>query len=336
MNKILYVGNDLVHKTGYFSAMEKLYLGLTDEGYNIKKVSSKKNPLIRLLDMIIKVTKFRNWVDIVFIDTFSTTSFYYAFVISQLCRVFKIKYVPILHGGNLPSRLDKSKKLSQLIFGNSFCNVSPSQYLKHEFEERGFSCSLIPNSIELSELPYKQRQLIQPKLLYVRAFAEIYNPSMAIRVLKILKNKYPNASLCMIGPDKDGTLEKTKDLIKNLNLYNSVEITGILNRHEWYRKSEDYDIFINTTNIDNTPVSIIEAMALGIPVVSTNVGGMPYLIDHDIDGVLIEKNNDKEMTEAIIEMIETNNLSLSIKAREKVENYSWDVVKSKWFELLSY
>ncbi len=335
ISNILYIGNDLAGKTGYFSAMEKLSTGLSSEGFNVRKASKKKNIFLRIIDMVFYTIKNKKWVDVLLIDTFSTYSFYYALVISQLCRLLKIKYIPILHGGNLPNRLTRSKRLSKLIFENSFYNISPSHYLKDKFKERGFSCLLIPNSIDLSELKYTRRKIIQPKLLYVRAFADIYNPSMAVRVLKTLKDKYPNASLCMIGPDRDGTLQDVKKLIKKLDLNDSVEITGVLNRHEWYKKSEEYDVFINTTNVDNTPVSIIEAMALGLPVISTNAGGMPYLINHNIDGVLVEKNNYREMTEAIIEMIESNNLSFSIKAREKVESYSWDIVKTKWIELLS-
>ena len=173
-----------------------------------------------------------------------------------------------------------------------------------------------------------------PKLLYVRAFAEIYNPTLAIEVLKELKNTYPKAILCMIGPDKDGTLEDVKQLINKYHLNESVEITGVLSKEEWHKKSENYDIFINTTNIDNTPISVIEAMALGLPVVSTNVGGLPYLIQQNLDGVLVEKNNPSAMTKEICKILEENKYSLAINARKKVENFDWNIVQSKWIEIL--
>ena len=115
---------------------------------------------------------------------------------------------------------------------------------------------------------------------------------MAIEVLKELKNTYPNAALCMVGPDKDGTQADVQQLIKRYQLHDSVEITGVLSKEDWHKKSEDFDIFINTTNVDNTPVSVIEAMALGLPVVSTNAGGLPYLINNGKDGILIEKESE--------------------------------------------
>jgi glycosyltransferase involved in cell wall biosynthesis len=214
-------------------------------------------------------------------------------------------------------------------------NIAPSEYLQHKFEQKGFDTELIPNVIPLHQYPFKQRKRIAPKLLYVRAFAKIYNPTMAIEVLKELKNTYPKAILCMIGPDKDGTLEDVKQLINKYHLNKSIEITGVLSQEEWHKKSQQYDIFINTTNVDNTPVSVIEAMALGLPVVSTNVGGLPFLIQHNINGVLVEKNHSIAMTREICKIVEENKQSLALNAREKVENFDWDIIQNKWLKILN-
>ena len=73
---------------------------------------------------------------------------------------------------------------------------------------------------------------------------------------------------------------------------------------------------------------------MSTPVVSTNVGGMPYLIQHNEDGVLVEKNNPSAMTTEICKILEENKYSLAINARKKVENFDWNIVKSKWIEIL--
>jgi len=335
MNKtILYIGNDLIKKTKYTTTMDTLSYLLSSIGYIICKCSSKNNKVIRLLHMCITIVRLRNKLDYVFIDTYSTSNFYYALFTSQLCRFYKIKYLSILHGGNLPNRLKKNPILSSLIFSHSYMNIAPSEYLQQKFAQKGFDTELIPNVIPLHQYPFKERKRIAPKLLYVRAFAKTYNPTMAIEVLKELKNTYPKAILCMIGPDKDGTLEDVKQLINKYHLNKSVEITGVLSQEEWHKKSQQYDIFINTTNIDNTPVSVIEAMALGLSVVSTNVGGLPFLIQHNINGVLVEKNHPLAMTKEICKIVEENKQSLAINAREKVENFDWNIVRSKWIKLL--
>ena len=332
--RILYIGNNLVKKTNYAASMDVLSHLLGVEGFTIYKSSSKTNKFVRLLEMCFAIIRYRKKVDYILIDTYSTSNFYYALLTSQLCRFCKLTYLSILHGGNLPYRLKRNPQFSSLVFNNSYQNIAPSGYLKYEFEQKGFKTVLIPNVIPIHQYPYKERKKIAPKLLYVRAFAEIYNPTMAIEVLKELKNTYPKAVLCMIGPDKDGTLEDVKQLINKYHLNESVEITGVLSKNEWHKKSKEFDIFINTTNIDNTPVSVIEAMALGLPVVSTNVGGMPYLIQHNVDGVLVEKNNPSVMTKEICKIVSMKNSSLAENARKKVENFDWNVVKNKWLKIL--
>ncbi|XGA82111.1 glycosyltransferase [Polaribacter sejongensis] len=78
----------------------------------------------------------------------------------------------------------------------------------------------------------------------------------------------------------------------------------------------------------------MEAMALGLPLVSTNVGGIPFLIDDKIDGLLVSKANAEEMTNAIIAILNNTYPNLAIKAREKVTNFSWENNKEKWFQIL--
>lgn len=333
-SKVLYIGNNLVKKTNYATSMDILSSLLKLEGFTVYKSSSKSNKMLRLLEMCFNIISFRTKFDYVLIDTYSTSNFYYAFITSQLCRIFNLRYLPILRGGNLPYRLHHNPTLSSLIFNNSFQNIAPSGYLKYEFELKGYTTLLIPNVIPITKYNFKNRQKLQPKLLYVRSFAKIYNPTMAIEVLKELKNTYSKAVLCMVGPDKDGTLKDVKHLINTYDLQDSVEITGVLSKDEWHKKSEEFDIFINTTNVDNTPISVIEAMALGLPVVSTNVGGLPYLIDDNKDGVLVDKEQPILMAKKIIEIIEENKSSFAKMARCKVENFDWSVVRKQWLKLL--
>ncbi len=332
--KILYIGNNLVKSTKYLTTMETLSHNLNKEFFIVYKYSNKINKVSRLLDMCFSIIKHRKNVDYVLIDTYSTINFYYAFFTSQIARIFNLKYIPILHGGNLPKRIDKSKYLSKLIFKNSYKNIAPSNYLKFAFESHNFISEFIPNSLEIKTYNYKKRKVIRPKLLWVRAFNEIYNPTLAIKVLCLLKEEYPEAKLCMVGPFVDESYRKSVDLVKKNNLENIVEFTDVLLKEQWHKKSLEYDIFINTTNYDNTPVSVMEAMALGLTIVSTNVGGIPFLLDDKINSLLVSKNNPEEMTTKIISILDGNFPDLATNARKKVENFDWEVVKNKWIKIL--
>ncbi|PHR74584.1 MAG: glycosyl transferase family 1 [Lutibacter sp.] len=336
MNKILYIGNNLTKKSNYNSTLTTLSNLLKCEGFEVIISSNKKNKFYRLFAMCMAVVK-NNKIDFILIDTFSTTNFYYAYFTSQLARFFKIPYIPILHGGNLPNRLHTSPRMAKMIFNNSKINVVPSNYLKNAFEAEGYETLLIPNTIEINQYKFNERIDFKPMILWVRAFDKTYNPEMAVKVLYELKKDFLEAKLCMIGPEKDETLELTKELILKLSLEDSVEITGVLPKEEWHKKSEEFDIFINTTNFDNTPLSLIESMALGLPIISTKVGGIPFLIDDGKDGVLVDKDDVVGMANAIKNYIEnpikTN--KISNKARHKVEKFDWNYIKNKWIKVLS-
>ena len=334
--KILYIGNKLMKHGLSATSIETLGPLLESEGLEVFYSSDKMNQLLRLFDMLWAVLKYRNIVEMVLIDTYSKRSFYGIFIIIQLCRLLKMKYISILRGGTLPLRLEKSPLLSSYVFRNAYKLIAPSGYLKEKFEEKGYNTIIIPNNIPVNNYKYKKRSEIKPRLLWVRSFHQIYNPEMAIRVLYSLKKEYTDAVLCMVGPDKDTSLIKCKNIVSELGLSDSVIFTGNLSKSEWHKLSEDYDIFINTTTIDNTPVSVIEALALGLPVISTNVGGIPYLLKDKEDSLLVEPGKVYEMLNAIRSLLENKSLTalLSQNGRKKAESFDWSKIKLLWLDIL--
>lgn len=327
----------MLSKHGKSPSTMEFMVPLFKEHFAVFAASSVQNRILRMFDMLWLFGRKIRQTDYLIIDVYSTWNFYYALVFSMLSRLFNKKYVLILHGGNLPSRLDSFPKISSSIFKHSYKNVSPSGYLKHEFESRGFPCILIPNIINIDEYPFKKREVVGPKLLYVRSIHKVYNPILAVKCLRLLLETYPNAKLCMIGPVRDESIDELNAYILENKLSPSIEITGMLSRQEWVSRSMEYDIFINTTTVDNTPVSVMEAMALGMPIVSTNVGGIPYLIEESRNGLLFESGDIKEMLSAIISLIKNSELASTISDtnRKKAESLTWESVRHTWLDLLS-
>ena len=332
---ILYIGNKLSKHGNTPTSVETLGNALAEE-YEMITVSDKANKLLRLIDMIWAIIRYRKRLSLILIDTYSTLNFYYAVICAWQSKILDIPYIPILHGGDLPNRLQKNRKISNFIFQNAKINIAPSNYLLETFKMHGYKVQYIPNSIALENYPFTERKTVRPKLLYVRAFSQVYNPQMAIKVLHKVLQKHPDAKLCMVGPNKDGTLDNTKNLAQKLGIEEHIVFMGKMKKEEWIALSKGYDIFINTTNADNTPVSVMEAMALGLPVVSTNVGGIPYLIEDGLDGLLVEPKNADEMCEKIEHLLEHPHeaYTLATAARKKSESFSWIKVKEQWDKLL--
>jgi glycosyltransferase involved in cell wall biosynthesis len=156
---------------------------------------------------------------------------------------------------------------------------------------------------------------------------------MAIKVAAKLKESGFNCDLCMVGPDGDGSFLFAKKLARDLKI--DVSLKGKMNKLDWIQLSTDFNIFLNTTNFDNMPVSVIEVMALGFPIVSTNVGGIPNLIENGVDGLLVDKNDVDVMASQIIRLKNNPDLvkKLTINARKKAEEFDWQEVKAKWNNL---
>ncbi|MCF6132658.1 glycosyltransferase family 4 protein [Flavobacterium wongokense] len=335
MKHLLYIGNKLSNHGYTSTSIETLGGFLEDEGFHVFYASSKKNKFLRMCEMIFKTFKHAKKVDYVLIDTYSTKNFWYAFIISQLCRMLRVKYIPKLHGGNLPHRIVRSKFFSDLIFNNAHINIAPSNYLYETFKNSGYTnLKYIPNTIELEMYKQCPKEFKTPKLLWVRSFSKIYNPEMAVKVFIKIKESFPEAKICMVGPKKDDSYSKTVKFAHKNNV--DVTFTGKLSKEDWIELSKDYNVFINTTHFDNTPISVIEAMALGLPVVSTNVGGIPYLLQHNDNALLVNDNDVEDMSNQIKRLINESNLaqSLSEKGKASVKNFDWEVVKKQWVELL--
>lgn len=337
MKSLLYIGNKISHHGFTPGVIETFGIQLEETGYKVYYAGTLKNQYLRLLQMIHKTFTIGRKVDYILIDTYSTSAFWYAYLTGRIAKILVTKYIPLLHGGDLPARLTRYHRACDILFRNSYTNVAVSGYLQDAFENYGYPVTLIPNNIDISGYRFKIRAHPQPTILWVRSFSKIYNPKMAVDVLIELLKTYPEARLCMVGPDKDGSLKEFTEYAGKKGIDSHIKITGKLAREEWTKLSEQYDFFINTTNIDNTPVSVVEAMALGLIVVSTNPGGIPYLLDANKDAKIVNIGDAAAMSKEISYLIENPSVAqeMSRTARSKAESFDSKSVLKLWKELLT-
>lgn len=337
MKRLLYVGNKL--SSFGFTPTGIDYLGnlLEQHGFCVAYAGDKRNKIVRLLSIVKRIIQQRKNYDIMLIDTYSSSAFYFCVISAGLARFIKKPYILILHGGNLPARLKRSPRLVRLVVLHAYRVVSVSQYLQQTFSSIR-PVDYIPNFIELEKYPFKERLKLKPRLLWVRSFHQIYNPELAVKIIAALKKEHPAIFLTMVGPNKDGSRARVEQLAVQLGVTDNTRLTGRLSKAEWIALAADHDIFINTSNFDNMPVSVVEAMALGLPIVSTQVGGTPFLIKHNIDGILVPINDAEEFCKAIRKLLHEHEFAREVAsaARLKVQEFDEVSVFTKWRKILDH
>jgi L-malate glycosyltransferase len=330
---LLLVGNFLSSEGGSRHVCEELADRLRIAGWNVRTASHKRAKVSRLLDMVNAVWRGRRLDDVVHVDVFSGEGFLWAAAVVFLLRTTRKPYVLTLRGGSLPKFAARWPGPVRSVLGAASAITVPSEFLRREMGPYGSNLLLMPNPLDLAAYPYRRRERAEPRLVWLRAFHEIYNPSLAPRVLAAVARDFPEATLTMIGPDRgDGSLAKARAVASELGVLDRVHFPGQIPKAAVGERLSRADIFLNTTNVDNAPVSVLEALACGLCVVSTNVGGMRDLVRDGEDGVLVPPNDPEAMAAAVRRVLEEPGLAgkLSAQGRARAEGMDWSFVLPRW------
>lgn len=336
--RLLLIGNYLTGPGYNQNTWQDLASRLREAGYDVRTTSNRETKVLRLLAMLTTIWRHRKEYDIAQVDVFSGTAFIWAYLSAWLLHKLNKPFILTLHGGNLPAFAQRHPARVQRLLAGARAVTVPSRYLLEAMRPYREDLQLIPNALDLSRYPFSRRVSPAPTLIWLRAFHEIYNPRLAIEVLHLLRVSFPAARLIMVGPDKgDGSLQKTQQRAVEMGLADSVEFTGGVPKSEVPVRLNLGDIFINTTNFDNTPVSVMEAMACGLCVVSTNVGGLPYLLKDGEDALLIPPDDPDAMAAAVMRILTEPGLAeqLSTNARKKAEQFDWQIVLPMWGKIIN-
>jgi glycosyltransferase involved in cell wall biosynthesis len=315
---------------------ERLSTHFEEAGYSVVASSSSPNRYRRLLEMVVTLLRMHRRIDVVIIHVYGGRSFVVEDITSWMARRLNHRLIMSLHGGAMPEFMTSFPRWSDRVLRRAHALSAPSEYLSRAVRARGFRCQVIPNVIDVGDYPYRLRRQLRPRLLWLRTFHEVYNPFMAVRVLARLRETHPDATLIMAGQDK-GLQAATQRLASAMGVGAAVLFPGFLDLEGKIRAGQEADIFINTSRIDNMPVTVVEACAMGLPVVSVAVGGIRDLLRHEQTGLLVPDDDDDAMLAAIRRLLGEATLAehLSSNARPLAERSEWDRVRLQWEHLFA-
>lgn len=334
---VLLIGNFLFASGGAWGVCESLAVQLERRGWNVITASSHRARWKRLIDMVRTTWRRRLEYEVAHVDVYSGQSFLWAEAVCWALRRAAKPYVLTLHGGNLPSFGRRWPARVRRLLRGARAVTTPSGYLHAEMKRYRPDLQVLPNGVEFADHRFRLRSDPQPHLIWVRAFHRIYNPSLAIRVVAMLKSAYSGIRLSMLGPDRgDGTLEEARRLARELGVEECVSWVGQVPKSEVPEWLSRHDVFLNTTDVDNTPVSMLEAMAGGLLVVSTDAGGVPYLVRDGENGLLVPRDDAEALAAAVRRALAEPGLAerLSGGARDSVQGFDWDAIAPRWENLL--
>jgi glycosyltransferase involved in cell wall biosynthesis len=212
--------------------------------------------------------------------------------------------------------------------------VVPSEYLRRVFARHGYLARVIPNVVDTSSFRFRPRRSPQPRLLSTRNFEPYYHVENTLEAYALLKRRYPGATLTLAG---HGSLEgRLRERAAALGV-DGVQFRGRVDPREMPRLCDESDIFLNSSVLDNQPVSILEAFAAGLAVVSTSTGDIGRMLRDGETGLLVPADDPPAMAAAVTEILEHPQRAWPMvqRARREAERYSWPAVRAAWAEVYS-
>lgn len=335
--RLCFVGPMVGRNPGYVTTQGQILSDLfLNAGHSVISVSALLNRYGRLIDIASTIIRQQRSMDVMVLDVFGGPSFVVEDVASRLGRSLGKRIVMCLRGGAMPEFMARHPRWTRQVLGRADMLVAPSEYLARAVNPYGFRARVIPNVIDLDAYVYRRREKVGPRLFWMRSFHPIWNPAMAVRVLARLRATHPDATLVMAGQDK-GSMQQVQRLADDLGVGGSVKLAGFLNMEGKKREAGLADIYINTNRIDNMPVAVVEACAMGMPVVATAVGGIPDLLRHGETALFVPDDDDEAMAQAVRSLLDNSELAerLSVNGRKLAERFSWKQVRLEWEQVFA-
>ena len=310
---------------------------LAARGWDVRLLSTRPGRLARVLHMAFGLLRHRRAFAVAHIDVFSGSAFIWAEMTALLLRRLGKPYVLTLRGGNLPAFAARWPRRTAALLRSARAVTAPSRYLKEAVEPWHPAVIVIPNALDLARYATRPpRRMAAPRLVWLRAFHRLYSPELGPAVVAVLRKEFPNLHLTMTGPDKgDGSLQRTVALARSLEVQSSITIGGPIPKAETPARLAEADIFLNTATVDNAPVTVMEALASGLCVVSTRVGGVPWLVRDGVEALLVDPADPVAMADAIRRILRDPDLAarLSEAGRRRASDFDWSRVLPQWEQL---
>lgn len=210
--------------------------------------------------------------------------------------------------------------------------VVPSIYLQRVFARHGYVARVIVNVVDTSRFRYRDRAPLRPRLLSTRNFESHYRVEVVLRAFALVRQRHPEATLTVAGVgSEEGKLRRLAAELAP----GAIHFTGRVEPSQMPALLDAADLFVNASVVDNQPLSILEAFAAGLPVVSTATGDIAAMVRDGETGLSVPRDDPGAMADAVCALLADPEraLRLARRAHEEVERHTWARVSEEWADV---
>ena len=262
---------------------------------------------------------------------------YYSYLLSVMpalliAKVYRKRSILNYRSGEAEDHLKRWRLTTVPIMRLTDAIVVPSNYLVAVFARAGLQAKAISNIVEMTRFRFRNRGPLRPVFLSSRLLEPLYNMGCVLRAFACIQRRYPDASLTIAA---DGSLRSHLEQCANDLGLRQTEFIGRVPFEAMPDLYDAADIYLNANDIDNTPASILESFASGLPVVTTEAGGIPYILEHERTGLMVKCGDHEALAASAIRLLEDPVLAsrLAHNARESVRPFTLPAVSESWLSL---
>lgn len=327
MRKVLFVCNYRQGVGGISGQVELLQRHLTEEGYEAD-IFSTKGSLWKRLGLQYRLRHIICHYDVVHVHCCSNRGFFPALLGIKIGKRYHKRVVLTYHGGGAEKFFMKHSRLVRRFLLQTDTNIVLSGFLGRVFDEYCIPYIVIPNIIEVDSSFFRERKVFGPNFICIRSHEPIYDLPCILRAFHSFQKHVPDASLVLVGDGSQNEALKRQSEALRLR---RVIFTGRVDNNQIYKYLDKADIMLSSPIVDNMPVSLLEAMNAGLLIVSSDVGGVPYMIENGKTGLLFPSGDDKSLCEQMLWAISHQEAcrSMICNARNEVKKYTWCEIKKR-------
>lgn len=301
-----------------------------EDGWQADIFSTKGNPLRRCIAFVKLLCKTRKY-DILHIHACSYWGMVPAVFGVLAGKLWRKRIIITYHGGEAKEYFAKHASFVRKWLARANEVIVLSGFLKEIFDQHHIPCLVIPNIVVLRP-QQKRTTTIAPKFISIRHLESLYNIPCILRAHEQVLKHYPEATLDILG---QGSMRAELEAYVEEHNLTGVRFIGQVPNSEIYNYFANASIMLSAPKIDNMPVSLLEAMNAGLLVISSRVGGVPYMIEDGKTGLLFESDDANDMAAKMLWALEHPQEvnTIIIAAQKEVQKYSWENVKEELFNV---